>query len=290
MKEKLSREERQEQNAKKGVVIGLVVIFAVIILAISTTVITDGEVGVKKTLGNYDDDELGTGLKLYMPIISTIEKVNVKKENVKEHVSVPSEEGLMVELDASVIFRLKPDRASEIKQTVSGSIHETLIKPYIRNGIRDVASGYEAKSIYSDSGREEISNKLQIYLSSKLDENIIVEDVLLRDVKLPTRVTDSIERKIDAEQRAQAKEFELQSAVKDAEIEIARANGTATANEIIGDSISQEYIQYKFVEGLNDGNTEVIYVPTEGNIPIMEAGRFNMNRAVENPSTNNNTV
>lgn len=241
---------------------------------LSVTVVDDGEVGVKKTLGDYKDAELDTGVKIFVPLITSVEKVNVKKENVKETVSVPSREGLMVKLDASVIFRLKPQRASEIKQTVSGSIHETLVKPYIRNGIRDVASGYDAKAIYSEQGREEIANKLQVYLDDKLAENIIIEDVLLRDVKLPDRVTESIERKIDAEQRAQAKEFELQSAKKDAEIEVARAEGTAEANRIVGDSISKEYIQYKFIEGLNDGNTEVIYVPTEANIPIMEASRF----------------
>jgi len=56
-----------------------------------------------------------------------------------------------------------------------------------------------------------------------------------------------------------------------AEAEILRAGGIAKANEIIADSITEEYIRYKFVEGLNDGNTEVIYVPTEANLPILEA-------------------
>jgi len=66
-----------------------------------------------------------------------------------------------------------------------------------------------------------------------------------------------------------------ESAVLDAEAEIIRAEGIAKANEIIAGSITPEYIQYKFVEGLNDGSTEVIYVPTEANIPIMEATRMN---------------
>ena len=56
-----------------------------------------------------------------------------------------------------------------------------------------------------------------------------------------------------------------------AEAEILRAGGIAKANESIADSITEEYIRYKFVEGLNDGNTEVIYVPTEANLPILEA-------------------
>jgi len=56
-----------------------------------------------------------------------------------------------------------------------------------------------------------------------------------------------------------------------AEAEIIRAGGIAEANRIISDSLTTEYIKYKFVEGLNDGNTEVIYVPTEANLPILEA-------------------
>lgn len=62
-----------------------------------------------------------------------------------------------------------------------------------------------------------------------------------------------------------------QSAKLKAEAEVLRAQGIAEANEIIAGSLTEEYIRYKFVEGLNDGNTEVIYVPTEANLPILEA-------------------
>lgn len=62
-----------------------------------------------------------------------------------------------------------------------------------------------------------------------------------------------------------------ESAKLKAEAEVIRAGGIAEANEIISKSLTKEYIQYKFVEGLNDGNTEVIYVPTEANLPILEA-------------------
>ncbi|MGD9275855.1 MAG: membrane protease subunit [Candidatus Pacearchaeota archaeon] len=62
-----------------------------------------------------------------------------------------------------------------------------------------------------------------------------------------------------------------ESAKLKADAEILRAEGIAEANKIIAGSITEEYIRYKFVEGLNDGNTEVIYVPTEANLPILEA-------------------
>jgi len=66
---------------------------------------------------------------------------------------------------------------------------------------------------------------------------------------------------------------EKESAKLKADAEVIRAGGIAEANNIIEGSITENYIKYKFVEGLNDGNTEVIYVPTEANLPILEVGR-----------------
>ena len=257
-------------NFTAVIVIGF---FGLLFLFLATTIVDDGEVGVKKTLGNYNDEELTTGVNFKMPIISRIYTVDVKKTTLEEHVTAPSSEGLIVELNTSVIFKIKKDRASEIKQTVSGDILETLIKPYVRNGIRDIATGHEAKAMYTEEGRQEISAKLKLYLEDKLSENIYIEDVLLRDVKMPDKVRNAIENKLDVELKSQAKQFELDAAIKDAEIEVARARGIAEANEIVAGSITDNYIKYKFVEGLNSGNTEVIYVPTEANLPILEATR-----------------
>lgn len=61
-----------------------------------------------------------------------------------------------------------------------------------------------------------------------------------------------------------------------AEAEVIRAGGVAKANVIIGSSLkdNESYLRYLWVQGLNDGHSEVIYVPTEANMPILEAGRF----------------
>lgn len=60
-----------------------------------------------------------------------------------------------------------------------------------------------------------------------------------------------------------------------AEAEIERAKGVAEANRIIGDSLkgNDAYLRYLWIQGLQDGSSEVIYVPTEANLPILEATR-----------------
>src|SRR6185369_1926046 len=71
---------------------------------------------------------------------------------------------------------------------------------------------------------------------------------------------------------AQAK---LDSAKMLADAEVARAKGVAQANEIIGNSLhhNELYLHYLWIQNLHDGKNDVIYVPTEAGIPIMEAGK-----------------
>ncbi len=71
---------------------------------------------------------------------------------------------------------------------------------------------------------------------------------------------------------AQAK---LDAAKLDAQAEIERAKGVAGANAIIADGLKnhEEYLRYLWIDKVA-GNTgkEIVYVPTEGNLPILEAG------------------
>jgi aminopeptidase-like protein len=71
-------------------------------------------------------------------------------------------------------------------------------------------------------------------------------------------------------------EANLEAEKLNAKAEVERAKGVAEANKIIGSSLeeSEAYLRYLWIQGLQDGSSEVIYVPTEANLPILEAGRF----------------
>ncbi len=231
-------------------------------------VIEDGEVGVQKSFGSIADEPVGQGVTFQIPIVRTVETWNVKLQEIKETAQVPSSEGLIVGLDSSLLFEVVPTSAPAIRKTVGRDYVDRLIIPYFRNGLRDVVSGYEVKNIYSETGRREIAGKLREFLTENLEpRGIRIVDVLLRDVKLPERFRESIEAKLTAEQKVQQKSFELEQARKDAEIEIARAEGAAKAQEIVRSTLSDSYLQYLWIKTLNE-NPNVIYVATEANMPI----------------------
>ena len=58
-----------------------------------------------------------------------------------------------------------------------------------------------------------------------------------------------------------------------AKAEVERAKGVAEANKIIGESLAgnETYLRYLWIQGLQDGSSEVIYIPTEANLPLLEA-------------------
>ena len=60
-----------------------------------------------------------------------------------------------------------------------------------------------------------------------------------------------------------------------AEAEIERARGVAEANRIIGTGLkgNEEYLKYLYIQGLSGNDNQIIYVPTEATIPILEAGK-----------------
>jgi len=243
---------------------------AALFLGLGCAVIEDGEVGVSKSFGTISDDPVGQGVVLQFPVIRTVETWNIKLQELKETAQVPSSEGLIVGLDTSLLFRVMPDEAPTIRKTIGPTYVEVLIIPYFRNAVRDVVSGYQVKNIYAEAGRKEIAAKIKGFLTDNLEpRGVRVEDVLLRDVQLPERFRESIEAKLTAEQQVQQKQFMLEQARKDAEIEVARAEGAAKAQEIVRSTLSNSYLHYLWIKTLNE-NPNVIYVATEANMPIFK--------------------
>ena len=70
-------------------------------------------------------------------------------------------------------------------------------------------------------------------------------------------------------------EAKLAGASKLADAEVARAKGVAAANQIIGDSLrgNEAYLRYLWIDKLEGSKQQVIYIPTETGLPMLEAGK-----------------
>jgi len=177
-----------------------------------------------------------------------------------------TKEGLKVDLDITVLYRLIEDRASEVYREIGLDYDEKIIRPEVRDAIRTVIALYEAKDIYSEK-REEAREKIREMLSASLNaRGIEVESVLLRNVTLPPMLTQAIESKLTAEQEAQRYEFVLQREEKEAERKRIEAAGQRDAQTIINTSLSDRYLQYLYIQNL-ENREGTIYVPYD--LPLL---------------------
>merc|ERR1711924_589393 len=99
------------------------------------------------------------------------------------------------------------------------------------------------------SGRSEIRDKLVEELNTKLTpRGIILEDCLLKAIKLPPALAKSIEAKTQAEQEAQRMEFVLQTERQEASRKAIEAGGIAEFQKIVSEGISEELLKWKGIE------------------------------------------
>lgn len=61
-----------------------------------------------------------------------------------------------------------------------------------------------------------------------------------------------------------------------ADAEVIRATGAAKANKIIGESLksNEAYLHYLFINNMENTKNQVIYIPTEASLPILESRRL----------------
>lgn len=83
---------------------------------------------------------------------------------------------------------------------------------------------------------------------------------------------------ITAKAKSQAAEYtaktEVTKANYEAERDRIRAQGVADSNRLIADSLTEEYITWHYIDQMSRHSNQIIYVPTEGGVPIMEANRL----------------
>jgi regulator of protease activity HflC (stomatin/prohibitin superfamily) len=200
-------------------------------------IVPAGNVGVLNTFGVVSDSELPPGLHFKLPW-QGVALMTVKTMELKETADTPSDEGLTVTLDTSILYRIQADKASDIYKTIGIDYETVVIEPTFRSVVRGVTASYDAKSLYT-SERSVIADKIFQELEPRLRERgVVLESVLMRSIKMPFSVQQGIEAKLVAEQEAQRMEFVLQKEDKEAERKVIEAEGIAKSQLIIDKSVN----------------------------------------------------
>jgi len=235
-----------------------------------------GHVGVKDFFGSVSPNTLQPGINIVMPLTSVV-KMSVQTQEIKEVADVPSREGLILNLETSLLFQLDPAKAVDIYRTVGADYVGTIIEPQFRSAIREVTASYDAKALYS-AERERIATEiLALFRRIASDRGIIVQQVLLRKIGLPPVVANAIQEKLRREQEAEQMKFVLQKEQQEAERKRIEAQGIADFQKIVAQGISSQLLEWKGIEATEklatSSNSKVVVIgnPRTG-LPVILSG------------------
>jgi prohibitin 1 len=255
----------------------LVVVGVILFLAAGPIrTVPAGNVGVKDFFGSVSSSTLSPGIGLVMPLTSVV-KMSVQTQEIKEVAEVPSQEGLILSLETSLLFQLDPSKAVEIYRTVGSDYVGTIVEPQFRSAIREITASYEAKALYS-AEREKIAGEIfALFKRLAGDRGIIVQQVLLRKIGLPPVVANAIQEKLRREQEAEQMKFVLQKEQQEAERKRIEAQGVADFQRIVATGISQQLLEWKGIEATEklaaSPNAKIVVVGnTKSGLPLVFSG------------------
>ncbi|HEY2932212.1 MAG TPA: prohibitin family protein [Acidobacteriota bacterium] len=258
-------------------VVGIVIVLLIFFLfANPIRIIPAGHIGVKDLFGRVSSDVLSPGVRLVFPLTRVI-KMSVQTQEIKEAAEVPSKEGLTMDLEVSLLYRLDPEMADDIYRTVGRDYQSVAIEPQIRSAIREITASYEAKALYS-AEREKIAREIfELFRKISSNRGIISETVLLRKIGLPTVVANAIQEKLRREQEAEQMKFVLQKEQQEAERKRIEAQGVADFQRIVAAGISPQLLEWKGIEATEklaaSQNTKIVVIgnPKSG-LPLILGG------------------
>lgn len=274
-------------------------IFLLWLVFMAVYTIESGYVGVLSTFGKYDPEEKAPGVHFKIPLIQKVKVFDVKLHTVTYHQGkqLPNRDGVLskpiiqvldnknlpIGIELTVQFSPIKTEASEILSTYGSNYFEKLINPMVRDVVRDVVGKYQAEKIASD--RSAIAQEIRAMLADKFKAlPFHLNDVALREIKLPQIVLKKIEEVQLAKQEEQRLAMVEKQAEKNQKIKTIEANtklieittqakaeaekkrieadakayqitkeaqAVAKANQMIAGSITEKLIHYRSVEKWN---------------------------------------
>lgn len=256
----------------------LLTVLPVILLWSSLTVtVESGHAGLTfHTFGNGvnpDADPMSSGFHFKAPW-DEVYQYEIRQQEIFEHLEVLSSNLLKITMDMTVFYQPTYEKLGYLEVERGRHYEAKVIQPAMRSVAREVIAKYLPEE-FNTTKREEIQLEIENRLSEKLADNYIqLNDVLIRNIKLPTTLEQAIERKLQQEQESLEYEFRIEKASKEAERKRIEAEGIRDFQIIVSQSINDDLLQWKGIEATTElshsENAKVVVIGSgENGLPLI---------------------
>jgi len=238
-----------------------------------------GSVGVVTNFGQVQTVTLEPGLHVVVPIYQRVTNVDTRVQPHQfQEIDAASRELQQVKLTGTMNYHIDGQFASDLFQRVGTDFAEKIIDPAFNDFIKTVVPDYSVNDILAK--RDEIRTLAKQQLAASLSQyHIIVDDIFIANIAFSEGFQQAIEDKQVAQQQVQTeqqilaqRQIQAQQAVAaakgQADATVTLAEGQAKANDLLNASLTDQILQYQYIQKLTDKIT-VMLLPS-GNQTIFD--------------------
>lgn len=260
----------------KWTIAGVTLVLAVIAFLILNPLvfISAGERGVVLKWGAVQEGVLGEGIHWVVPIMNSVEDMDVTIQKDEKSASAASKDLQIVTTKVVVNYHLDPLKVNWIYQNLRHEVGQRVVGPSIEESIKKVTAKYTAEALVTH--REKVKEDLKETIEDLLSRNnVLIDDVYMTAFDFSPEFNKAIEAKVTAEQNALQAKNVLEQRKYEAQQVVVAAEAEAKRISIQAQSISQkggaEYVNLKAIEKW-DGKLPTQMIPG-GTVPFLDLTR-----------------
>ena len=189
---------------------------------------------------------------------------DVSEISADETMDITDKSGLLIHIDVTVRFSPQLEKIGYLHEAFKGDYQQRFVIPEARSITRQIMAQFTAEEIYSTK-RAEVESTIKEETKKKFTaNNVNFIDILIRSIKLPDQIRESIQNKLQQQQEALAYQYLLDKEKSEAERKRIAAEGESRANNIINNSLTDKLLKMRGIEATlelaKSPNTKVVVV------------------------------
>ena len=276
----MSQQQPNPQSMRRILILTLVLAPILLLGGSLTVTIPSGHAGLLfQTFGQGIDPEakpMNSGFHFKAPW-NKVYTYEIRLKERLEHLEVLSSNLLKIEMDVTVFYQPDINSLALLEIERGKNFEQKVVVPAMRSVAREVIAKYLPEE-FNTTRRDEIQKEIDARMREKLSENYLtLNDVLIRNIQLPRKLEEAIERKLQQEQESLEYEFRLEKASKEAARMRIEAEGIRDYQEIVSRGISKELLKWKGIEATSalasSPNSKVVVIGNaEDGLPLILGG------------------
>jgi regulator of protease activity HflC (stomatin/prohibitin superfamily) len=233
-----------------------------------------GEAGVlwSRLSGTKTDRVYPEGLHLILPWnVMTI--YTVRYQTTEHSFLVLSRDGLEIAVDVAIRFKPIDKLVPKLHQQVGPTYVDTIVVPEVNTAVRTVIGRFRPDELYAASFQEIQNDIVTLARGRVRNRFVLIDDVLVKTIKLPPSVSEAIQRKLEQEQMALEMQYRLSRERQEADRKVIEAKGIEEYQTRIQNTLTPQLLQFKSIEAAlelaKSNNAKVIVLGGSNGMPII---------------------